>query len=75
MQIDFLDKMRFVLAIMVVGDLVASPFIITGLVLLGFEVSAIAVVTAQFAVVATQAGNILKDYFDDKQAPPEPPSA
>ena len=70
MQADFLDKFRFILAVMVVGDLVISPFAVMLLVLLHFEATVVALVTAQFAVVATQAGNILKDYFDDKQAPP-----
>lgn len=69
MKADFLDKFRFILAIMVVGDLVISPFAVMWLVMQQFEATVIALVTSQFAVVATQAGNILKDYFDDKQPP------
>lgn len=69
LKADFLDKFRFVLALLVVGDLVISPFAVMFLVLNHYEATNVALVTAQFAVVATQAGNILKDYFDAKETP------
>ena len=81
MQPDFLDIYRFKIAILVLGAWVGvsllGVIVVTGLVVLKIDAAAIAIVSTSVGTVVgglgTVAGLIIKDYYDDKEAPMNPP--